>query len=452
MTWMVCAWHWKEFNMNEIQMTSIAGAKVLIVDDTPANIGVLLRILENEGYQALAATSGESALKIVHQTQVELIILDIMMPGIDGLETCRRLKMMPATRMIPVIFVTALNDTVDLIEGFRAGAVDYINKPFRHEEVCVRVRMHLQMCKYLNAYRFEAERLRAIMTNMAEGLLLITPDGKIRSGNPAAHNLLGYTVGELAQCSLLDLLAPPFNLDYAPYFMQNIGSPVGHVAALPHGPQEVMLHSRSGADVSLDLTMTRIFADEPLYVGFLHDISAHKQSHDELVRIASIDPLTNLANRRQLDTVLKQEWNRAQRLHSPISLAMIDVDYFKAYNDSLGHPAGDNCLQQVAQAIRSIIHRPTDLAARFGGEEFVLLFAGTELENAQQLAEKTRCAVEAMALPHPASQASAVITVSIGVASLLPDKDSPISELLNMADAALYQAKRAGRNRVVCAR
>ncbi|MEN9866618.1 MAG: hypothetical protein RL748_2208, partial [Pseudomonadota bacterium] len=182
---------------NEMQMTNLAGAKVLIVDDTPANIGVLLRMLEQEGYQVLAATSGETALKIVANTVVDLIVLDIMMPGMDGLETCRRLKTMPTSRVTPVIFISALSDTVDIIEGFRAGAVDYIHKPFRQEEVCVRVRMHLQMTKYFNAYRFEAERFRAIVNNMAEGLLLITPDGKIRSANPAAYNLMGYAPGQL---------------------------------------------------------------------------------------------------------------------------------------------------------------------------------------------------------------------------------------------------------------
>ncbi len=435
---------------NDIQMTSLAGAKVLIVDDTPANIGVLLRILEHEGYQVLAATSGEAALKIVAQTTVDLIVLDIMMPGIDGLETCRRLKTMPTTRMTPVIFISALNDTVDIIEGFKVGAVDYIHKPFRQEEVCVRVRMHLQMTKYFNAYRFEAERLRAIVNNMAEGLLLINTDGIIRSANPAAYNLLGYAPGQLVDMNLIELLTEPFNIEYAGYFSYE-SNPAGRLNALRHGPQEVVLRGPSGNAVCLDLTMSKIFAEETLYVGLLHDISAHKQSHDELLRIASTDPLTNLANRRQLDLFLRQEWGRAQRANSTLSLAIIDVDYFKPYNDTLGHQAGDRCLQQVAAAIKAIANRPTDLAARFGGEEFVLLLAATDMDGARQLAEKARAAVEAQALPHPASGIGPYVTVSIGVASMCPQKDTPTSDLLAAADAALYQAKEQGRNRVVCA-
>ncbi len=437
-------------NNSEMQMTSIAGAKVLVVDDTPANIGVLLRILENEGYQVLAATSGEAALKIVHQTTVDLIVLDIMMPGMNGLETCRHLKSLPGTSMTPVVFISALTDTVDLIEGFRAGAVDYIHKPFRHEEVCIRVRTHLQMCKYYNAYRFEAERFRAIVSNMAEGLLLITPDGKIRSANPASHNMLGYPPGELTRCSILDLLAAPFNLEYATYFSRE-EQPIGRIGALPHGPQEVVLQTRGGDELSLDFTLTKIFAEEQLYLGLLHDISAHKQSHDELMRIACTDPLTNCANRRQLDSFLRQEWNRAQRVTEPISLAIIDVDFFKPYNDTLGHQAGDRCLQQVAAAIRATVRRPTDLAARFGGEEFVLVFAATDLPSAQFLADKARLAITALNLPHPASSIADHITVSVGVACMIPNKDTPISDLLKAADAALYQAKQGGRNRVVCA-
>ncbi len=435
---------------NEIQMTSLVGAKVLIVDDTPANIGVLLRILEHEGYQVLAATSGEAALKIVAQTTVDLIVLDIMMPGIDGLETCRRFKTMPTTRMTPVIFISALNDTVDIIEGFKVGAVDYIHKPFRQEEVCVRVRMHLQMTKYFNAYRFEAERLRAIVNNMAEGLLLINTDGIIRSANPAAYNLLGYAPGQLVDLNLIELLTEPFNIEYAGYFSYE-SNPAGRLNALRHGPQEVVLRGPSGNAVCLDLTMSKIFAEETLYVGLLHDISAHKQSHDELLRIASTDPLTNLANRRQLDLFLRQEWSRAQRANSTLSLAIIDVDYFKPYNDTLGHQAGDRCLQQVAAAIKSIANRPTDLAARFGGEEFVLLLAATDMDGARQLAERARAAVEAQALPHPASGIGPYVTVSIGVASMCPQKDTPTSDLLAAADAALYQAKEQGRNRVLCA-
>ncbi|MEN9864810.1 MAG: hypothetical protein RL748_400, partial [Pseudomonadota bacterium] len=255
---------------------------------------------------------------------------------------------------------------------------------------------------------------------------------------------------QLIDMSILDLLIEPFNIEYAGYFSYE-ANPGGRLNALRHGPQEVILRGPNQNEISLDLTMSKIFAEETLYVGLLHDISAHKQEADELLRIASTDPLTNLANRRQLDLFLRQEWGRAQRANSVLSLAIIDVDFFKPYNDTLGHQAGDACLQQVAAAIKSIANRPTDLAARFGGEEFVLLLAATGLDGALQLAEKARAAVEAQALAHPASGIGQYVTVSIGVACIAPQKDTPISTLLANADAALYQAKQQGRNRVVCA-
>jgi diguanylate cyclase (GGDEF)-like protein len=161
-----------------------------------------------------------------------------------------------------------------------------------------------------------------------------------------------------------------------------------------------------------------------------------------------VDQLTQIANRRRFDSFLEQEWQRAMRSGQPLSLIVLDVDHFKLYNDTLGHAAGDLALQQVAAALQSRALRPTDLAARYGGEEFVLLVAETTLDTATALAESIRALVESLHLPHPRSSTSEWLTVSMGVASIVPNQFDRIEQFFVAADRMMYAAKDAGRNRV----
>ncbi len=290
---------------------------VLIVDDTPTNIQVLAEALRAD-YRVKVAGSGKMALDIVQQGQPDLILLDVMMPDMDGYEVCRTLKNNPQTQNIPVIFVTARTDTVDETFGLQLGAVDYIAKPFRLPIVLARVRNHIAL--------------------------------KLKS----------------------DLL----------------------------------------------------------------------ESH------ALLDGLTSIPNRRRFDQSLETEWKRAQRSGLPLSVLMFDIDHFKAYNDSLGHRAGDDCLTRVAMLLCESLERPGDLLARYGGEEFVALLPETDAEGAARIAERCRVQIEAARIPHPESGTAGWVTVSIGVGTLLPDGAANSGTLIEQADARLYCAKSAGRNRV----
>jgi diguanylate cyclase (GGDEF)-like protein len=218
--------------------------------------------------------------------------------------------------------------------------------------------------------------------------------------------------------------------------------------AIGHGTREVLIRHRDGGLRAMDLTMTPMHAADGLFVALLHDITHHKQSEDALQRAAMLDPLTKIANRRHFDAFLEKEWQRAIRNAQPLSLVVLDVDHFKLYNDTLGHAAGDLCLQKVAQALEAHALRPTDLAARFGGEEFVLLFAETPHEAAARLAQAIRTTVEALQLPNPRSPTSPWITASIGVATIVPTQLDQIEQLFVCADRAMYAAKAGGRNRV----
>jgi len=300
------------------QQDSLKRVIVLIVDDQPANIHALARLLK-EDYQVLAATSGAKALSLAEgEKRPDIILLDIMMPEMDGYEVCRRLKNNPATMDIPVIFVTAKDESGDEARGFDLGAVDYIAKPFHNAVVKARVRTHAQL--------------------------------KIRT--------------------------------------------------------------------------------------------------DMLEQLAMVDGLTGIANRRSFNENLDYEWKRAARSSRLVSLIMMDIDHFKAYNDNYGHGAGDDCLQRVAMALQTVLQRPSDMIARYGGEEFVALLPETDDMGAAEVAEAFRKAVANFSLPHAFSPVADHVTISLGHATRPASPDYPPRKLLESADQALYRAKESGRNQV----
>jgi two-component system cell cycle response regulator len=420
-------------------------ATVLIVDDSQSIQGILREIMNGQGYQTFVASSGDEGLKAASRLLPDLILLDVVMPGLDGFETCRRLKANPATARIPVIFMSAASDTEAIVIGLDLGAVDYITKPLRMAEVCARVRVQLHIHSVNETQQDQSDRLRAIVDGMAEGLMIVEPDGRIQYANPACDSYLGYEAGALAGHTITELLSATVARDYLDYFASCLaGSPLSQQP----GAREVMIRHQDGAVRAVDLTLTPMNEREPLFIGLLHDIAHHKRSETALLHAALVDPLTRIANRRHFDSFLEKEWQRAIRSGTPLSLIVLDVDHFKLYNDNLGHAAGDLCLQKVASAIEKYALRATDLAARYGGEEFVLLFAETEADSASTLAEAIRRHIEQLQIPHPCSENSQWVTASIGVATLIPNQLDPIEKLFVAADRAMYQAKDAGRNRV----
>jgi diguanylate cyclase (GGDEF)-like protein/PAS domain S-box-containing protein len=180
----------------------------------------------------------------------------------------------------------------------------------------------------------------------------------------------------------------------------------------------------------------------------MEDVTDRKQLEQELQRLSQVDGLTELANRRALDEFLDQEWRRGRRSGTPLACVMADVDFFKAYNDTYGHQAGDDCLRAVASALRRGARRPGDLAARYGGEEFAVILPATDTEGAARVAEKLRAEVEALAVPHAHSTVADHVTISLGVSSIIPGAEGTGAQLLEAADRALYRAKQTGRNRV----
>ncbi|MBI2381693.1 MAG: diguanylate cyclase [Gammaproteobacteria bacterium] len=414
--------------------------EILIVDDTPANIEVLRGMLEAEGYRISAAPSGAIALRIAPRLQPALILLDVMMPELSGLETCQRLRADAETRHIPVIFVTAKNDTGDIVEGFGAGANDYITKPFRREEVCARVKTHLSLYEHRRELQEQGERLRAIVNNIADGILIFDTEGRLRFLNPAGEHLLGYASQQLDGQTLQQLLDPEH-----PCLG---GDALGDTwRASAHGSQEVRLRRADGGWLEADMAVNPAHGAEPLFVAVFRDARARKDAEEALRQLALTDALTQLGNRRHFDGRLAEELRRGQRHGEPLALLLADIDHFKAYNDHYGHQAGDRCLRDIAQIFQGFARRPGDLAARYGGEEFALLLPQTDRAGAEVLATSLVATVQARALPHAASPTGPHVSISLGLSIADAVDEGDAAALIGRADQALYAAKHAGRNR-----
>ncbi|GIW47582.1 MAG: diguanylate cyclase response regulator [Deltaproteobacteria bacterium] len=321
--------------------------RILIVDDSEDSRLLLVSILKSAGYDDVVVVG--SALGAFERlgmnnpystaTDIDLVIMDIFMPDMNGIEACRLIKAVNYLQDVPVIIVTAADEVMYLQMAFAVGAIDYITKPFKKIELLARVRSALRLKSEIDRRKERERELLEVMRQLEE-------------------------------------------------------------------------------------------ANRKLYM------------------LSSSDGLTGIANRRYFESYLKQEWTRVLRYRRPISLIFVDVDFFKLYNDTYGHLMGDECLKQIAEAIANSLYRSTDMVARYGGEEFVVLLPETDENGAFIVAERIRSKVEGLDIPHSASRVSDHVTVSLGVATMVPQNGLSTDDLVDAADKALYRAKREGRNRI----
>jgi len=318
--------------------------RILIVDDSPKARVLIESLLRGQGYSDL--TSVESAVQAFTLLGLEsgapppggdfdLILMDLLMPEVDGLEACRRIRSAPWLADTPLIMVTAEDSAESLKEAFDAGAIDYVKKPVNRVELMARVKSALRL-----KHEMDCRKARE------QELVVLT---------------------------------------------------------------------------------------------------------EKLRRLSVVDGLTGIANRRNFDDELSRAWRRAQRESSSVALIIADIDHFKGFNDRYGHQAGDDCLRRVAQVLARTIKRPFDLVTRYGGEEFAVLLPDTPGAGAERLAEEMRTAVECLNIGNIHAEDARRITISAGVASVIPQSGAEPASLIAMADSCLYRAKREGRNRVISA-
>lgn len=309
--------------------------KVLLIEDTLTLVMLITDLIEREGHEVIAARDGEEGIRQFLSAAPDLILLDVLMPKMDGYEVARRIRALDTEHWTPIIFLSGMVKDQDIAKGIDVGGDDYLTKPVSQ----------------------------------------VVLGAKLKA-------------------------------------MQRIA----------------------------DMRRRLVQASRELETAN-RELEAHSHS----------DGLTGIANRRYFDIALEREWRRCARTRNPLSLLFLDADCFKQYNDNYGHLKGDQCLQNIAQALTNSLQRGGDLAARYGGEEFAVILSNADSGSAANVAELVRRAIEDLRIPHEHSSAAKFVTASIGCATLIPRGEQSFEFLISLADSALYRAKSAGRNRVVVA-
>jgi len=447
-------------------------ARILVVDDIETNVRLLEAKLTMEYYDVLTCNSGQAALELAAAHHPDIILLDVMMPDMDGFETCRRLKADPATRHIPVVLVTALDGREERIKGLEAGADDFVTKPIDDVVLLARMRSLTRLKSIMDELRSREEsgRRLGVDTDAAGRLratggriLLIDDDPRqverIRNQLSTEHRVTVETDIEKG----LAALRGPFDLVIANTASRGFDGlrlvaqsrslestrPLPVLAVVdPHERARMIKALELGAN---DILATPIDVEElaarartqvrrKRYADFL------RQKLDYSLEMAVTDALTGLHNRRYMAGQLQALVGRANQGGEPVALLMMDIDHFKAVNDGFGHDAGDEVLREFAVRLATKV-RAVDLPCRMGGEEFVVVMPGTRLEDAVRIADRIRADMAGAPFPVMGGDAHLQITISIGVAATMGG-DTP-DALLKRADEGVYEAKSAGRNRVI---
>jgi two-component system cell cycle response regulator len=452
-------------------------ARILVVDDVLANVKLLEARLSAEYFDVLTALSGAEALAICERAQCDIVLLDVMMPDMDGFEVCRRLKSNPATHHIPVVMVTALDQASDRVRGLEAGADDFLTKPVSDIALVARVRSLVRLKMMTDELRMRAltskeigienPAVEAISDTGRNGRVMLIDDRKASYERIAARLAAEHTVDvETSPSEALfraaegayDLIVISLGLES--YDGLRICSQLRSLDRTRNVPilaladaEESSVRLTRGLEIGVNDYVFRPVDKNELMARARTQV--RKKRYTERLRdnvqlsieMAITDPLTALHNRRYMESHLSTLVEQAAARGKPLTVLVLDIDFFKSINDNFGHDAGDDVLREFAVRLRKSI-RGIDLACRYGGEEFVVVMPDTDMAVAAKVAERLRRRIAAEPfLIHNAGR-SVEVTISIGIAGLAAVDDTP-AKILKRADEALYRAKRDGRNRVV---
>ncbi len=453
-------------------------ARILVVDDVPANVKLLEARLLAEYFEVLPAYSGADALETCENGKVDVVLLDVMMPDMDGFDVCRRLKADPATQHIPVVMVTALDQISDRVRGLEAGADDFLTKPVNDLQLMTRVKSLVRLKTLTDELRLRAattrnigiEELLSRRSSAAEAparVLLV--DERAASAERVSKMLRGrYELsvasdpnGAFFQAAEGDFDCVIVSTTFSDYDPLRLCSQLRTLDRTRFVP--IMLLAEEGEEArlvrGLDLGVNDYLVrpiDQHELIARLATQVKRKRYNDHLrasvaqtIEMAVTDALTGLHNRRYLDSHLATLFERARNRRRPLSLMITDIDRFKSINDTWGHDAGDEVLREFAARMRKNV-RGIDLACRMGGEEFVVVMPDTEGAIAEKVAERLRAQIADTPFPIGPDGQVIPVTVSVGVAAMMPGSDT-VEAMLKRADIALYEAKNGGRNRVVAA-
>ncbi|MGB3831790.1 MAG: PleD family two-component system response regulator [Mesorhizobium sp.] len=451
-------------------------ARILVVDDVPANVKLLEVRLLAEYFEVLTATSGPDAIEACENGKVDVVLLDVMMPDMDGFEVCRRLKRDPATSHIPVVMVTALDQVSDRVRGLEAGADDFLTKPVNDLQLMTRVKSLVRLKMLTDELRLRAsttrdigieellsrslsagdalpkvlliderepncERIRQMLRGAAQLDVANDPHTGFFQAAEAVYECVLVSTG-FSDFDPLRLCSQLRSLDRTRF--------VPIILLADQGEDERLIR---GLELGINDYVIRPIDQQELTARLRTQVR-RKRYNDQLrasvtqtIEMAVTDGLTGLHNRRYLDSHLQTLFERAMARRRPLSVMITDLDRFKAVNDTFGHDGGDDVLREFARRLRQNV-RGIDLACRYGGEEFVVVMPDTDGEVAQKVAERIRAQIAGQPFAVGREGRTITVTVSVGVSSLLKGPDC-VEALMKRADMALYEAKTGGRNRVV---
>jgi two-component system cell cycle response regulator len=451
-------------------------ARVLVVDDVPVNVKLLEAKLLVEYYEVVTAHDGASALQVAHDQRPDIILLDVMMPGMDGYEVCRRVKADATTAHIPVVMVTALNEVSDRVRGLEAGADDFLTKPVNDVALFARIRSLVRLKRASDEWRArEATAVELGVTGATGNAVNEKAPGSILLATDGMWDKEAVTKTLVAQGHKIDLadddasaISMASQGDYDIVIVADgdrtsdalrLCSQFRSLPETRHGP--ILLLVPEGTEDRLakalelgvnDYLVRPVEQDELIARSWTQ---IRRKRYEERLRenfavsvnAAVTDPLTGLYNRRYLESHFERISERLKEEGKTISLLMLDLDHFKNVNDTYGHDSGDQVLQAVAKRIVSNL-RGFDTAVRFGGEEFVILLPDAPLSAAVSTAERLCKSISSAPVPMSNGGEAISITASLGAATMMAGDES-LEELVRRADAALYHAKRTGRNKVI---
>ncbi len=452
--------------------------RVLVVDDSNSNLRLLTKRLEAEYYSVTALDNGLDAVAYCREYPVDVLLLDAVMPGLDGFETCKALKGETSTKNMPIILLTSPSSEKARLRGFEVGADDFISKPVNDVALISRVRSFAQQKLMLEDLR--AHSTKAFQDDLADDLDQEIPidDGRggkilILDDNLDAARRLADRLGEEQEIEVQSTSAALSNLKYAAdwnaivlNFDQRQIDPLIFISrlkaqrdlrhvpvlAILEKPQETSL--QKGFERGVTNYLFTPFHDQEFKARVRREVGQNRilrELHNDVentMELAVTDPLTGLQNRRFLERQLTTLIDQSLRYERDLSLMIMDIDKFKIINDEYGHAVGDVVLKEVAHRLRKSL-RGSDLACRFGGEEFVCVLAETSLEVAKKAAERLRLGIESMPFIINDEGQTIQVTASFGVTQFLGSGDN-LDEFVKRADQALYKAKFSGRNLVIC--
>jgi two-component system cell cycle response regulator len=452
-------------------------ARILVVDDTPLNVKLLAERLEHEYYVVSTAADGFEALAKIGDEQPDIVLLDVMMPGLDGFETCRRIKADPASAHIPVVMITALSDVADRVRGLEAGADDFLTVPVNHLALIARIRSLMRLKMMMDEWRLREATYSQFVGSPGDDTIPDITGGHavVLEDRAADRQLIVNTLAHLGvRVTFAETVAEAVTLSeqddcdlvFASLNLKNedglrICPQLRTYEATRRLPILLLANSDDGDITRVAKGLSDLAANDYLVrpldpnellmrtrtqLRWIRHYQRMRENNEGAIAASLVDPLTGAFNRRYLEAHVPRLFARCRTALKPLAVLVIDIDRFRGINSAYGHPAGDHVLKEIVNRATFAL-RPSDLLARMGGDEFAVVMSETDLDSALQIAERLRGRIGDGVVEGAHSAPPFTVTVSIGVAAAQPDSEEEPWAAFRRADDALYAAKRAGGNR-----